>query len=29
VDEGDRELESSIEPYVNRIPALERASGDD
>ena len=29
VDVGDRELRSSIEPYVNRIPALERASGND
>lgn len=29
MDQGDRELESSIEPYVNRIPALHRASGDD
>jgi uncharacterized phosphosugar-binding protein len=26
VDEGDRELEASIEPYVNRIPALSRSS---
>jgi uncharacterized phosphosugar-binding protein len=29
LDEGDRELEASIEPYVNRIPAFSRASCDD